>query len=152
VQSLADDTSTSPLAAFYGRRGLSVMTASTLVRSVERLNQTVAAGGKGGGGGGGAAEAPSVVRRNFQDTAYWKADVTTDASGKAQVSITLPDNLTTWNVRAKGVSADTKVGDANIDIVSTKDLLLRPVTPRFFVVGDKVRIEAVANNSTSNDI
>ncbi len=147
VQSLANDTSQSALQAFYGRRGLAVQTATTLVRSVERLNETVQANSKGGGGGGAQAALPAV-RRNFLDTAYWNANVTTDASGKAQVSVTLPDNLTTWNLTAKGVTMSTLVGEARTDVIATKDLLVRPVTPRFFVVGDQAQIEAVVNNNT----
>ncbi len=46
----------------------------------------------------------------------------------------------------------TQVGMASADIVSTKDLLVRPVTPRFFVVGDQAHLEAVVNNNTDQDI
>ncbi|MBI1800565.1 MAG: hypothetical protein HYR71_02920, partial [Chloroflexi bacterium] len=149
VQSLADDTSASPLQAFYGQRGLGVGTSATLVRSVERSNQTLLAEAKGGGGG--ALEQQSV-RRDFRDTAYWNASVVTDAAGRAQVSVTLPDNLTTWNLTAKGVTASTLVGDARANIVSTLPLLIRPVTPRFMIAGDKVRLEAVVNNNSDQDI
>ncbi len=153
VQSLMDDQSTPLLEAFYGRRGLAIQTATTLVRSVERLNQTAERDAKGGGGGGGpAATAAPPVRRDFRDTAYWNARVTTDAQGSAQVSVTLPDNLTTWNIRAKGVTATTLVGDTSLDVVSTKDLLVRPVTPRFVVPGDKARFEAVINNNSDRDV
>ncbi len=148
IQSLADDTAQSPLQAFYGQRGLGINTSATLNRSVERTNQQVIAEAKGGGGG--LAEQP--VRRDFRDTAYWNASVVTDQSGRAQVSIPLPDNLTTWNLTAKGVTAATLVGDARSEIVSTKDLLLRPVTPRFFIAGDKTKIEAVVNNNGDKDI
>lgn len=148
IQSLADDPSTPLLAAFYGQRGLGISTAGSLIRSIERINQTLQSDAKGGGGG--ALQQP--VRRDFRDTAYWNARVVTDPSGKAQVAIPLPDNLTTWNLTAKGVTADTRVGEARTDILSTKDLLVRPVTPRFFVVGDKARLEAVVNNNTDKDV
>jgi uncharacterized protein YfaS (alpha-2-macroglobulin family) len=118
-------------------------------RSVERINQQLSPEAKGGGGG---SMITQPVRRDFQDTAFWKADLVTDAQGRAQVSISLPDNLTTWNLTAKGVTGATQVGDARADIVSTKDLLLRPVTPRFFVVGDKAHLEAVVNNNTDKDV
>ena len=50
-----------------------------------------------------AAMAPNWrVRREFPDTAYWNATVTTGADGKAQVELTLPDNLTTWTMDAAG--------------------------------------------------
>ncbi len=149
IQSLMDDPAQSPLDAFYGQRGLGVQTSATLVRSVERINQTLTPEAKGGGGGLMQSE---PVRRDFRDTAFWKADVVTDASGKAQVSVPLPDNLTTWNLTAKGVTSATQVGNAKADIMSTKDLLVRPVVPRFFVVGDKARLEAVVNNNGDKDV
>ncbi len=150
VLSLVDDTSVPLLKAFYTRRGLSVQTSSSLMRSVDRLNDAIQQGDKGGGGGDGADAPP--VRRDFRDTAYWNAHVTTDAAGRAQLSITLPDNLTTWSLTAKGVSLDTRVGEARTEVISTKDLLLRPVTPRFFVQGDQAQIGAVLNNNSSQDI
>ena len=119
--------------AFYGERGLGVRTATGLTRSVDRLNVDAA---RAKGGGGGAEAGFDEVRSNFLDTAYWRADVTTGADGRATISVTLPDNLTTWRLDARGVSAQTLVGQATVDIVATKDLLIRPVTPRFFVAGD----------------
>jgi uncharacterized protein YfaS (alpha-2-macroglobulin family) len=153
VESLATDLAQPLLQAFYGQRGIGVQTSATLMRSVERVNQTVQANGKGGGGGG-AVEALPAVRRNFSDTAFWNSAVKTDAAGKAQVSVVLPDNLTTWSLTAKGVTglAAGYVGEARVSVISTKDLLLRPVTPRFFVVGDQVRIEAVINNNSDKDL
>ncbi|TAH48647.1 MAG: hypothetical protein EYC68_20280 [Chloroflexota bacterium] len=151
VQSLADDRSTPLEKTFWGTRGIGIQTAASWVRSVERINLQVQADAKGGGGGA-PEEASSPVRRNFQDTAFWKADVVTDSSGKAQVTVTLPDNLTTWNMTAKGVTKETLVGTGKLDIVSTKPVLVRPVVPRFFVPGDSVVIEAVVNNNTKADV
>ncbi len=151
VLALADDRSTSLQDAFWGTRGIGVQTSASWVRSVERINQNVQAEAKGGGGGG-APEESSPVRRNFQDTAFWKADVVTDADGKATVSVNLPDNLTTWNLTAKGVTKETFVGTDKLEILETKPLLVRPVVPRFFVPGDQVLLEAVVNNNTANDV
>lgn len=150
IQALADDRSTPLEKTFWGTRGIGVQTAVSWVRSVERINQNVQAEAKGGGGGG--QEEASPVRRNFQDTAYWKADVVTDANGKATVNVALPDNLTTWNLTAKGVTTATLVGTGKLDILSTKPVLVRPVVPRFFVPGDQVLLEAVVNNNTAQDV
>ena len=102
--------------------------------------RATAAGGKGGGGGGGGGLGASV-RSEFPDVAYWKA-VVTGPDGKAQVQITLPDNLTTWVMDARAVTADTLVGQSKTEIVATKDLLVRPILPRFFVQGDQAQIGA----------
>ncbi len=122
-----------------------------LVYSVDRINVKLAEEAKGGGGGAEAAGG-FTVRGDFRDTAYWKADVTTDANGLATVSFTLPDNLTTWRMSAIAITKDGLVGEGQSDVRSTKDLLIRPVTPRFMVVGDKLNMAAVVNNNTANDI
>lgn len=150
VQALADDRSQPLEQTFWGTRGIGIQTSASWVRSVERINQNVQAEAKGGGGG--APEEASPVRRNFQDTAFWKADVTTDANGRGEVSVALPDNLTTWNLTAKGVTQETLVGTGKLDILSTKPVLVRPVVPRFFVPGDSVLVEAVVNNNTTSDV
>ncbi|MBI5566327.1 MAG: Ig-like domain-containing protein, partial [Chloroflexi bacterium] len=96
---------------------------------------------------------PNVeVRQEFADTAYWSPQVSTDAAGQASVTIKLPDNLTTWTFRGVGLTRDTKVGEATIDVVATKPLLIRPVTPRFFVVGDKAELSANVSNNTDNPL
>ncbi len=151
IQSLAEETAQSPVEAFYGQRALAVSTAASLVRSVDRISQQLTAAAKGGGGGLQALEV-GPVRRVFRDTAYWNPALVTDADGRAQVSVTLPDNLTTWNMTAKGVTRETLVGVGQVDIISTKPVLVRPVTPRFFVVGDQVRLEAVVNNNTDQSV
>ncbi len=92
-----------------------------------------------------------AVRSNFVDTPFWAGDVRTDASGKATVNVTLPDNLTTWRLDGRGITQDTYVGQSTTDLISTKPLLIRPATPRFFVVGDQAQLAAVVNNNTGAD-
>ncbi len=67
---------------------------------------------------------------------------------KQPYHVTLPDNLTTWHLDARGLTTETKVGDAALDVMSTLPLLTRPVTPRFMVVGDHVTLASVINNNT----
>ena len=92
------------------------------------------------------------LRENFQDTAFWDGSITTDEKGYAQLVIQLPDNLTTWIARAVGATADTEVGEATSELLVTKPLLVRPVTPRFFVVGDRARLQANVSNQTAGDL
>ncbi|MCK4393732.1 alpha-2-macroglobulin, partial [Candidatus Bipolaricaulota bacterium] len=88
------------------------------------------------------------LREEFADTAYWNAKVVTGSDGTAQVTIELPDNLTTWVFRGVGVTRETQVGEETTELVVTKPLLIRSVTPRFFVVGDRVKLAAIVNNNT----
>jgi len=150
VLTLAPDQAEPILDYFYGERGLGVETGVGLTLNVDRLNEEIADKAKGGGGGGGeAAMGIGIeVRAEFPDTAYWEAFLQTDADGRAHVEIPLPDNLTTWRLSAKAITADTLVGQASTDILTTKPLLVRPLTPRFFVVDDRARLGAVVHNNT----
>ncbi len=146
VLSLAGPNTESIVSRFYRRRGVGVNTAAMLAINLDRLVEQQAKGTKGGGGGPGG-EGPSV-RREFPDSAFWAPSVVTDAAGKAEVSLTLPDNLTTWRMIGVAATRDTLVGEATVDVVATKDLFVRPVTPRFFVAGDAVDLGAVIQNNT----
>jgi len=148
VESLVGPDTRNIVDMFYGERGLGVGTASTLVLSVDRHNLDVSKEGKGGGGGPGEG----LVRREFPDTAFWAPAVRTDPSGKATVVVDLPDNLTTWRMTGQAVTADTKVGKQKVDVVSTLDLLIRPVAPRFMIIGDEPVLGAVVHNNTDQDL
>ena len=43
---------------------------------------------------------------------------------------------------ARAATDDTLVGQNTIEVIATKDLLIRPVLPRFFVAGDQAEIAA----------
>ncbi len=100
------------------------------------------------------AEIPAnvEVREEFSDTAFWSPVVVTDEHGQAEVELTLPDNLTTWVMRGVGITPDTQVGEATVELVSTMPLLIRPVAPRFFVVDDRAELAANVSNNTDDDL
>jgi len=98
-------------------------------------------------------ERPAVdLRENFRDTAYWTGAFETDEAGRAVIEFPMPDNLTTWVVTVRGLTRDTKVGEAVTELLVTKDLIIRPVTPRFLVAGDRVQLGAVINNNTGQNL
>ncbi len=150
VLALAEPNSTDPFTSFYSPFPLGVLTGAALAVSGE--------GGEGialeasGRGGGGEGELEPTVRTEFPDTAYWNAQVVTDSKGEAEVTIRLPDSLTTWRMDARGATKDTSVGDATTDLTATKMLLIRPVTPRFFTAGDAATVAAVVNNNTAQPL
>ncbi len=153
--SLADPNSPPILDFFYATRGLSVWTAVPIVNDIEDYNAFIeehlnegAGMGAGGGKGDDALYGVIEIRQNFPDTAYWTAHLVTDGNGEASVTVTLPDNLTTWRMDARAVTGDTRVGQTTLDIVATKPLLIRPQTPRFFVVGDEATLGAAIHNNS----
>ncbi|MBT7601862.1 MAG: hypothetical protein HN560_12400 [Anaerolineae bacterium] len=145
---LADPNSEPIETAFYDKARLGVRTSISMSGDSVYGIFLDFGGGRGGGGG----EDVSVVRDNFPDTAYWNAEIITDINGQAQVSVVLPDNLTTWHVDLRGLTKDTRVGSAEMQVVSTKDVLIRPVTPRFLVVGDHVEMAAIVHNNTAGEL
>jgi len=143
---------------FYSTRTLGVWTSVPMSLNVDDYNVEVeknlpTGDFQGSGGGKGEGDLGVVeVRQDFPDTAYWNAYVVTDASGEANVTVRLPDNLTTWRMEARAVTLDTHVGQATLDIVSTKPLLIRPQTPRFFVANDQARLGAAVHNNTDQTL
>jgi uncharacterized protein YfaS (alpha-2-macroglobulin family) len=146
VLALADPNVPDILSAFYGKQLLGVSTGLSLANYSGRfVNQPL---GRGGGGG---SELP-VIREDFPDTAYWNPTFLTDSNGMGQVTLTLPDNLTTWVIETRGLTRDTRVGQAETEVVTTKPLLIRPVTPRFLVAGDHVELAAIVHNNTASNM
>jgi hypothetical protein len=86
------------------------------------------------------------VRKAFPDTAFWAADLTTDAEGHAQTRVTFPDSLTTWRATARGATTDERFGSGQLKTIVRKNLILRLAVPRFFVQGDEVVISAIVHN------
>lgn len=100
---------------------------------------------------GGNEPAAATVRSNFADTAYWVASVTSDQDGFVEVKFKVPDNLTTWKIKAWTLGEGTRVGSGTSDIISSKDLIIRPQTPRFFTETDLITLSAVVHNYLENE-
>ncbi|MCG2785209.1 MAG: Ig-like domain-containing protein [Anaerolineae bacterium] len=140
---LANPNAPDIVPAFYDIQPLAVRTGLTNAVYTERIMPM-----QGGMGGGGGDMAP-VIREEFPDTALW-ATFVTGADGTAKIDLTLPDSLTTWQVETRGLDHETRVGQARLNLVTSKELLLRPITPRYLVVGDRARVSTYVNNNTAN--
>ncbi|MFI4876544.1 MAG: alpha-2-macroglobulin family protein, partial [Blastopirellula sp. JB062] len=86
------------------------------------------------------------VRTNFADTALWVGALTTNRQGEAEVSLKMPENLTTWKVKTWAMGDGTRVGSGESEIITTKNLLVRLQAPRFFVQTDEVVLSANVHN------
>jgi len=86
------------------------------------------------------------IRKAFPDTAFWVADVRTDANGQVSVKFDYPDAITSWRATTKGVTQDTKVGSAVENTIVRKNLMVRLVVPRFFRRGDEIVLSTIVQN------
>lgn len=147
VLSLTESVTADLLNVFYRQRLLGVNFAETLTKAISRVNVQVEAGMKGGGGG-------DLAKRGvFKDTAHFEATLNTNADGLGELEFTLPDNLTTWQVMAIGISDDRReekalVGSGKYSFLANKDILVRPVLPRFMTSGDQMKLGAIVHNYT----
>ena len=97
-------------------------------------------------GEGPAPAAEPEIRSRFVDTALWLASVNSDAEGLVRVGFKVPDNLTTWKIKAWTLGEGTRVGAGATDIICSRKLIIRPQTPRFFTQKDQATLSAVVHN------
>ncbi len=93
--------------------------------------------------GGGAPEDDSnlfdkmPIRKNFVAVPFYKPDIVAGKDGKAQVTFTLPDNLTVFAVRAKASSRSDRFGFATGTMAVRLPVIVQPSFPRFVRPGDR---------------
>lgn len=145
VLALKGNPKKNPLIFFYDGFPLAVTTA-TNIKNV--LHEAEIPTGTKGGGGGNAEDLAKRKRGEFKDTAFWSANIETDENGKANLTFTLPDNLTRWQVEMLGITEDTKLGVNYLDLTAQKKIMLVPLKPRFVVPGDEFQIGAQIFNQT----
>ncbi|MEQ1758011.1 MAG: alpha-2-macroglobulin family protein [Vicinamibacterales bacterium] len=94
----------------------------------------------------GDKEPQAQVRKDFPDAIYWIGNLVTGSDGTAKVSIKYPDTLTTWRLTARAITVDTMAGTTVARTTTTKDLIVRVITPRFLTQGDEVVLPTIVHN------
>jgi len=94
----------------------------------------------------GDKEVQPEVRKDFPDAIYWVGDLVTDAQGRGRIAVNYPDALTTWRLTARAFTDDTRAGVAVARTTTTKDLIVRVITPRFLTEGDEVVVPTMVHN------
>lgn len=165
VLALAKDTSGDIFDAFWKDWAQTVGTFDSLQPTQGYGGAEAVDGGAPGRGGAQPPAAPTpddksrgdnantepTPRRNFPDTAYWKADLETNDAGEAVVSLTLPDSLTTWVGFARAITVDARVGEAKGEVTVSKDVQADLALPRFAVQGDRFAVDVIGRNYARPD-
>lgn len=105
-----------------------------------------------GGDDSGVDRAGELTARTlFLELAYWNPTIVTDEKGEAKVKVRLPDNMTTWKMRARGATAKTVVGDGSGSLVSKRDFFVDLKLPQVVTEGNKLRMGASVHNLSDKD-
>ncbi|EYF05299.1 Ig-like domain-containing alpha-2-macroglobulin family protein [Chondromyces apiculatus] len=127
-----------PLEVFASPRRLKVGTLESR-RGMGRVRNPFTDLGEDKGLYGGAGAGPGLgVRRDFRPSAYYNPSLVTDAQGKARVTFTLPDSLTTYRIMAVVAGEDDRFGYEEERVVTSRPLMARPALPRFLRAGDRM--------------
>ena len=94
--------------------------------------------------------APINLRENFNALAVFAASVPTDAQGRAEVKVKVPDNLTRYRVMAVSVAGGKQFGSGESAITARQPLMVRPSAPRFLNFGDRFELPIVLQNQTDS--
>ena len=86
-----------------------------------------------------------AVRSDFRFTAFYVGTATTDSLGFATIRTKLPDNITTFRLMARALSAGNRYGSSDTSILVTRRIVLRPALPRFLRYGDELTGGVIAN-------
>jgi uncharacterized protein YfaS (alpha-2-macroglobulin family) len=92
--------------------------------------------------------APIAVRADFNPLAAFAPAVPTDAQGRAQIEVKLPDNLTRYRVMVVAVAGGKQFGKGESAITARLPLMVRPSAPRFLNFGDRFELPVVLQNQT----
>ena len=105
------------------------------------------------GGGGlepGAEALMGKIRKRFDPCAYFNPALRTDSQGKAKVTFTMPDTMTTYRVYTVVLDRGSRFANAERPFLVTKDFYLEPGMPSFFTQGDRFRFQVAAFNDTNS--
>ena len=136
--------------AFYSVRPLRVMTGDGLLVLSGRQDAIAldAPPPSRGASRGDDEMVSSTPGADFADIVLWKAARHTGANGETHFTFELPDTPATWVAVVYALTADTKVGETQVEIVAEQPLRVQPVTPDFLVVGDQAEVAALVHNHT----
>ena len=96
--------------------------------------------------------ATDAIRNDFASTVYWNGNVTTDRSGKAKVSFTTNDVISSFKATLEGFAVDGSIGHSEYNFSTSQPFAMDTKIPVELVSGDEVQIPVFLKNTTAADI
>jgi uncharacterized protein YfaS (alpha-2-macroglobulin family) len=94
-------------------------------------------------------EAPGIrLRTDFAALAVFVGSARTDANGRVEIPVRVPDNLTRYRVIALAAAGAKQFGKGESTITVGLPLMARPSAPRFLNFGDRIEFPVVVQNRT----
>lgn len=90
--------------------------------------------------------APPRVRRYFPETLHWQPQLLTDASGNAQLELSLADSITTWRLAGSAVSKSGQLGSFEQGIRVFQDFFIDIDFPAELTQNDEVTVPIAVFN------
>ncbi|MDR1394662.1 MAG: hypothetical protein LBK52_00635 [Deltaproteobacteria bacterium] len=136
-----------PEKLFFKDQPLLVATVNNLSSLIGRRSWTLKGGASGGGGGlSRSPQDQNLLRSNFLNLAHFEPFVKLDENGRARVTFTLPDNLTTFKILAVATGPGRRTGTGREEIAVTQNLILRPALPVQSARGDEFLASILVTN------
>ena len=107
---------------------------------------TASMGNLGGQDQGGA---PVRVREYFPETLYVNPELITDDNGRAHVTLSMADSITTWRIAAQAVSRRGLLGSGNAPVVVFQDFFVDIDFPVALTRNDVVKVPIALYNYLS---
>lgn len=99
-----------------------------------------------------APAAQDGVRSNFAETAFFMPHLITGKDGLTTLEYEVPDSITTWKMVATASTKDLQSGRTDAQVISSRDLMVKPFLPRFLREGDISVVTAVVANTTEREL
>ncbi|WP_069658740.1 alpha-2-macroglobulin family protein [Arcticibacter eurypsychrophilus] len=95
---------------------------------------------------------PITLRTNFNETAFFYPQLSTDEKGQILIDFILPEALTKWKFRALAHTRELHTGYIEAEVVTQKQLSIGANMPRFLREGDTISISARLANLTAKKL
>ncbi|MBO0950536.1 alpha-2-macroglobulin family protein [Fibrella forsythiae] len=89
---------------------------------------------------------PPVIRKNFNETAFFFPQLQTDKQGRVVLNFTMPEALTRWRLVTFAHTKTMQTGTLEREIVTQKELMVTTNVPRFLRENDTLRLTARIDN------